>query len=359
METVFSYIVQKLFSQMNENVATDALAFILSSSEPARNGMMKLLRGIAPSLPLLRFQSQQAEGNIRPDLCGFGESGPHVYIENKFWAGLTDNQPISYLKQLSKYSQPTILLVVVPDAREQTIWRELKHRLRDEKIILTDQDITPGGIIYCATTEIKPILALTSWNRLLSVLNLEVADEPSARSDLLQLRALCESADSDAFIPISQSELTDQRTPAFVLQLGSIVQSSVDLAVSKGLLNIDGLRPMASWEKIGRYARFPDGKEVGFWFGIHFSLWKKFGETPLWLLFSPGGWGRAREVQSLIEPWAAREDIFTFFHNEEFAVAVDVETGEEKDQVVRKIVELFEKITAVLSTLEIKTNKNE
>jgi hypothetical protein len=35
---------------------------------------------------------------------------------------------------------------------------------------------------------------------LLSALELEIADDPSARSDLLQLRALCKAADSDAFI---------------------------------------------------------------------------------------------------------------------------------------------------------------
>lgn len=43
METVFSHIIQKRFSQVNEDVATDALAFILRSNESALTGMMKLL----------------------------------------------------------------------------------------------------------------------------------------------------------------------------------------------------------------------------------------------------------------------------------------------------------------------------
>ena len=66
MQTVFSHIVQKRFSQENEDVATDALAFILHSSESARNGMMKLLRGVAPNMPGLRFRTQQTEGSIAP-----------------------------------------------------------------------------------------------------------------------------------------------------------------------------------------------------------------------------------------------------------------------------------------------------
>jgi hypothetical protein len=356
MQTVFSHIIQKRFSQVNEDVSTDAMAFILNSSEAARNGMMKLLRGIAPSMPTLRFQSQQTEKSIRPDLWGFDEAEPHVYIENKFWAGLTDNQPISYLKQLAKYNQPTILLVIVPDAREQTLWREMNHRLKGERISAIDQVIAMGSIVYSTTTEIGPILALTSWTRLLSVLELEVADEPSARSDLLQLRALCESADNDAFLPISSFELTDQRTPAFVLQLGSIVQASVDLAITNGILNIKGVMPQANWERVGRYANFSNKNSIQFWFGIHFGLWKKHGGTPLWILFYPGKYGHAHEVRTLLEPWAAKEGVFTSFQNGEFAVAVEIVHGEEKDHVIRGVVEYFEKITAVLSALEIKTN---
>ena len=53
MSTVFSHIIQKCFSQVNEDVATDALTYILESSESVRNGMMKLLCGIVPELPEL------------------------------------------------------------------------------------------------------------------------------------------------------------------------------------------------------------------------------------------------------------------------------------------------------------------
>jgi hypothetical protein len=350
METVFSHIIQKRFSQVNEDIATDALAFILNSSESARNGMMKLLRGIDPKMPNLQFRSQQTEGNIRPDIWGYEETEPHVFVENKFWAGLTENQPISYLRQLAEYTQPTILLVVVPVAREQTMWRELNRRLEDVGISAIYRDIDAGGIVCSITTEIGPILAITSWTRLLSTLDLEVADDQSARSDLLQLRALCESADSDAFLPISSAEVTDQRTPAFILQLGSIVQASVDMAVTKEILNIKGLMPQSTWERIGRYARFSD-EGAGFWFGIHFSLWKKHGGTPLWLLFSASDFGRLHEVQPILEPWTAREGVFTTMQNGELAVAVDIAFGEDKDQVVRSVVDHLKGIADILHAL--------
>jgi len=62
MQTVFSHIIQKRFSQMNEDVATDALAFILHSSESARTGMMKLLRGIVADIPDLRSSACRHRG---------------------------------------------------------------------------------------------------------------------------------------------------------------------------------------------------------------------------------------------------------------------------------------------------------
>ena len=114
MQTVFSHIIQRRFSLVNEDVATEALAFILETSEAARNGLLKLLRGIEPSLPPMRYKTQQVEGTIRPDMWGFSEGEPRLFIENKFWAGLTDNQPVSYLQQLATYSNPSILLVVAP-----------------------------------------------------------------------------------------------------------------------------------------------------------------------------------------------------------------------------------------------------
>jgi hypothetical protein len=87
------------------------------------------------------------------------------------------------------------------------------------------------------------------------------------------------------------------------------------------------------------------------WLGIHFGLWKKHGGTPLWLVFSPTEFGRALEVRALLEPWAAKEGVFTTFQNDEFAVAVDIVCGEDKDQVVRSVVDRLKEIADVLYVL--------
>jgi len=86
MSTVFSHIVQKRFSQENENIATDALAFIVQSSEAARSGLMRLLRGIASDLPSLQFRTQQSDDGSRPDMWGYDVTTPRVFIESNFGA---------------------------------------------------------------------------------------------------------------------------------------------------------------------------------------------------------------------------------------------------------------------------------
>jgi len=358
MHTVFSHIIQKRFSQVNEDVATDALAYVLESSEAARRGMTRLIRGLIPDLPQLRFKTQQTEGSIRPDMWGFAHTEPRVFVENKFWAGLTDNQPVSYLEQLATYSQPTALLVVGPAAREHTLWRELNRRLGDAGISLSKRDAA-SGISWSATTQIGPIIALTSWTRLLSVLEHETADDPGARGDLVQLRALCNSADNEAFTPASSEELTDQRTPAFILRLNSIVQAAVAAAVEKNILSITGLRPQSSWDRIGRYVWVSGNDGAGAWLGIHFELWRSHGATPLWMFFHDGDdFGRAQEVRRLIEPWAARHEAQTVSGDSYFAIALDVPAGEEKAGVVRSLIDDFREIAAVLKVLPPRIRKN-
>ena len=71
MNTVLRHIVQEHLSKKKENIATELLDFILHSSESARSGLMKLLRGIEPNLPSLRFRTQKTDENARPDMWGY------------------------------------------------------------------------------------------------------------------------------------------------------------------------------------------------------------------------------------------------------------------------------------------------
>jgi hypothetical protein len=356
MPTIFSHIIQKKFSAQYEDVATDALAYLIKSSPGAHRGMMKLLRALVPKLPELCFKTQQAaqkeEGTIRPDMWGFAESGPRVFVENKFWAGLTDNQPVAYLEELAKCAQPSILLVVAPKDREHTLWSELQRRLHREDI-----KVSHGPSAASVTTQHGSILALTSWANVLSVLEHETVDEPSVRADLVQLRALCDAADSDAFTPVSGEELSNQRTPALILQMSSIVNAAFQQAKSNGILNNDGLLPQRDEERIGRYARFGRGKEQKLpiaWLGIHFRLWRKHGTTPLWVVFHDDAGGQARVAEAQLASWASAKKVLAFNDDDgSHVVALDIPAHEEEQRVVEAIVDRLQQMFDCFNAMQI------
>jgi hypothetical protein len=346
MSRVLSHIIQKRFSKVNEDVATDALAYILESSSAANNGMRKLLRGLIPDLPALTFRTQEAEGTIRPDMWGYDGPELRVFLENKFWAGLTDNQPVNYLKELAKCSKQSALLVVAPHVRRHTLWAELQRRMSDAGITCEDNGDS-AGIEYSARTSMGPMVALTSWDNILSLLEHESADDLEARGDLVQLRSLCDAADIDAFAPLSREEITDQRTPALILQLSSICEDVSNLGISESVIDHKGTRPQASSERIGRYTYMAtDGevdKRAGAWIGIHFRLWKQHGVTPLWAVFHNTEWGQAQIMRDYLEPWATKEGIFTTIDSDgSFAIALDLPHAQEKDAVVRAVVDRLE-----------------
>ncbi len=240
--------------------------------------------------------------------------------------------------------------MVVPAAREETIWRELLRRLGKANDSISGRD-TSAGIVRSKETALGPMLALMSWEKLLSTIEMEVADE-AAKDDLHQLRALCDAADSQAFKPISCTELTDQRTPAFILQLRDIVEMAVDLAVTEGILSKEGLKPQSDSTRIGRYVWVSSRAGACAWFGTHFELWRDHGGTPLWLAFYESSFGRAVEVRGLLEPWGARKGVFSANHKNHFVFAISLVTGEEKEQVVRFVVDQLKEIAGVLSNLK-------
>jgi hypothetical protein len=95
----------------------------------------------------------------------------------------------------------------------------------------------------------------------------------------------------------------------------------------------------------------PRDRRANPWLGIHLGLWKAHGTTPLWLVFSEKGAGRAQEVRSLFEPWAKSKDTLAASIGREFAVALEVPVGEEEAKVVQSLVNDLKAIAGVLVAL--------
>ena len=357
MPTVLSHIVQKRLSHENVNVGTEALSFIVDSSDRARDGLMRLLRGISPDLPNLRFSTQQqAEGTMQPDMWGLDGDTPRAFIENKFLAGVTPNRPVKYLQTLARLNTPAVLLVVVPETRLEAVWRELMRQLDDAKVVHSDRAQSGGvhrvvAIDFGSTALTKPRLGIASWGSVLSAIETALAEEPQRRNDLLQLRDLCDAADDEGAAPFASAELTNQRIPSFLLHLNSVVQRAVASAEAKNIISIAGLNSSHLWDRHGRYISFPGGQGVGAWFGTELRLWRGIGSTPLWLVFSPTVSGRAGDVRAILEPWAERKKIAWSMEQDNFSLGIDVPAGVERDFVVSSIVERLGNVSDQLRRL--------
>ena len=129
------------FASSPENVATEALAFILDKSPTTRHELSDFLRASGVKLPDDLVFRTQVVGNDAtiPDLVGSkADWREFLIVESKFWAGLTGNQPVSYLKRLSRHGGG-LLLFVAPEQRRATLWPKLLRRCADASLEITER----------------------------------------------------------------------------------------------------------------------------------------------------------------------------------------------------------------------------
>lgn len=358
MGTVLSHIIQKRYSQEFENISTDALAYILEGSESAKLSMMKLLREIIPSLPNLVFKTQLESEDARPDIWGLAEEKTWVFIENKFWAGLTENQPVTYLNELNKFTHPTLLLFVAPGLREQTMIRELTRKVKNAGFIITEKESKPNGIVWAVDVGPGKTLALTSWQRLLKLLEEGTFEEPETLDNLYQLKSLCDVADHSSFKPFDGKNLNDQYIPALIQQLGSIIRESYDQALTEGIVFVGRLGEGNTFGTFGKYLLLNNDRGVGIFYGVDYSLWKQTGRSPLWIKYSNKDWGQGKKAKPILEDWNKNNDAFiTTYADGKYggiAVAVDILPAVDKDEVIEDLVRQLKQQAELMKDLKSK-----
>ncbi len=131
-DSLFGHLASRLSSHP-ENIATEALNYVLNRSTVARRAFAQYAAQSGADMPeTLHFRTQEAGGDgAIPDLVGLdGEGRQVLLVEAKFWAGLTDNQPVAYLERLPA-SSDGLLLFVAPATRFPTLWPEPFQRCRD------------------------------------------------------------------------------------------------------------------------------------------------------------------------------------------------------------------------------------
>src|SRR6516165_7084676 len=168
---LFGHLASR-FSTHPENLATEAVAFIVDRSAAMREALRRLAGRTTIELPPLtsfRSQAGDGQGNI-PDLVGVDATrAERLFIENKFWAGLTENQPAGYLDRLPTEGG-AVLLFVVPSKRLPIVWSELKSSAMNRGRDLPHPEQLPGDFLFVRLTS-STALAATTWNAVLDALD--------------------------------------------------------------------------------------------------------------------------------------------------------------------------------------------
>ena len=261
-----------------EPAPTQALAYLLRCP-PTAGSLVRLLA--ASGLESFRPGTIQAEerppGGI-PDLTlRDSAGGVRVRIENKFWAPLTDAQPVASLETLPE-DVPAALLFIVPGGRMDGLWRELKRRCDEGKIRL---GLDSGTDVLRWARSGPHTLAITSWEHVLNGLECAALEDPALQQDIAQLRGWTGRMDDvDAFLPLRECEVTAQDRARRRVNYSDLIPVIVDALAAEGIASTERLGSAHGYHWSGRYLRV-QGK-FGLWLGVHLKHWKRWGLTPVW-----------------------------------------------------------------------------
>jgi len=221
-----------------EDVATLSLQYILSQSEELRYGFNRLIGSklhVDVSDVAKYYCQATGDNQERPDLSGKNNLGQEqVLCEAKFYAGLTENQPLAYLERL-RTENGKGLLFICPDARITSLWAKLQERCFE----CTVQEIDKTCVLVNGIS-----MAIISWNEILTELQrIAVASVPESLSDLNQLDGYCKEMDMEAFIPFSSEELgaitaqKQQRYAQVIIKTMDLIHADKQLKTTKAVRN--------------------------------------------------------------------------------------------------------------------------
>ena len=334
-----------------ENLATEALCFILNQSAAARRGFVDFLARITgQSLPDLVFYTQAADmdGTI-PDLVGRDGNGqPVVYVESKFWAGLTDSQPVGYLRRLRREGGMG-LVVLAPENRVVTLWPELVRRCREAAL---EVDPRVEGDCFRLHSTSAPSFAVTSWSAVLAALlhASSTAGDAGASEDLRQLKGLCDRMEEGGFLPLRAEELTGN-LPRRIENYCGLADDLTSTLVALGLANTNRLKATGGRLSYVRYIWLRgNGGAVAY----SADWWARMYPTPLWLRLVGPDWKPSAAIrQALASLFASQPP--TAFVDKDGVVLVPLllQTGSERHVVLASLVEQVKAVWTLLPATQV------
>jgi hypothetical protein len=354
-DTLFGHVMFGL-PVPKENLATEALRFILSGNPPLAEAFARLCTSVGSDVKdIASFDTQQMheDGSIPDMYCRDRDGELVAIVENKFWAGLTDNQPLAYLRQLKPGG---VLLFIVPDRRVQSVWIALMNRCKEAEPIISDGEMNtaPRGRTSDGRT-----LAVLDWMTVLRSLDAAAqrANDHRAASDIEQLMGLCRKMDAEAFLPITAEELTDLGMARRTMNFADLIHEVSEACIAQDIVKTRGAD---GGRLLVRHSNHGTGRYVmvggfGAWLGFDPDIWVESGRTPFTLNFSMSAFGRARRVGDLIRTFG--QEIASLDRSEWFDILLVPQTGVDKATVVKSLVDQVRRVRDVLVAGEEAVNR--
>lgn len=269
--------------QQGEPAATQALTYILSRNSELAKAFIGMLGGGNMEFEPGRIKAEVGSEGSRPDLTIHDTDGHvRVFVENKFWASLTEAQPLSYLRTLPEKPE-SALVFVVPEKRVATVWQELKERCKSEGMEL--EDLVKSGPVQSARVGGNRML-ITNWDFVLNkLLDTACSMDDEIQHDIRQLLGLVNRVDSsEAFLPLRDENVDDRETARRLVNFIDLIYPIVERLKQDGIADTQGLHATNSTYYSGRYFRMYD--RFPLLLVIELKIWREHGVSPLWL----GSW---------------------------------------------------------------------
>jgi hypothetical protein len=345
-ETLLAHVVSRFAPRQWENIATESLRYLLArpAGQPAMQALLAPL-GFDPGHLTWHSQASGTDDSSVPDLVGDELEGHHVLIvEGKFWASLTENQPITYLNRQSRQFPDApdahLLMFLVPRNRVEMISAELEARLGAQH--------TTAGPFTVIDRDGRRVVVV-SWGHTLAQLQVAFQDARDAQgiADLAQLRGLCDRADVEAVLPIAAEEVGSDRGRR-LYDFCDLVDQATNALVATGAANTRGLRSAGGKGWYCRYIRAPGGTQLRL--AVSAWRWGYRYPTPWWIRI----WPRSREAATAVRALESDPGIGYMAENQDGTIEVGIQPplGIESDAVRDELARVTGMLCAALPPVD-------
>ncbi len=281
-----------------EDVATLSLQYIISQSPKMNREFTRLLsRALHESIETeLNYVCQSVgENQERPDIAGVDASGKeHILCEAKFYAGLTENQPNTYLDRL-RQEKAVGLVFICPAERKVTLWSKLLDLCKERAVLTVDE--------FCVSVD-DVRMSIVTWGEIIdSLQRVASSDAPESLPDIYQLDGFCRMMDREAFIPFSSEEFGPVNAIKEERHY-QVLDAVFDRLMADKALNSSakGLKATAYRNGYVRYIRV-----LGYALSINYDrrLWRAPGseDTPFWVGITAGDFRQPAEYRKVFSAY--------------------------------------------------------